>query len=90
MPASLVGYLVSDSGLPLDTAALKARLAEQLPPHMVPVLMQLAELPPAPTASWTPKALPLPTLGGERSGRPPEPGMEALVATAFSRLLAAG
>ncbi|HBT4840901.1 TPA: amino acid adenylation domain-containing protein, partial [Klebsiella quasipneumoniae subsp. similipneumoniae] len=33
----LVGYLVSDSGLPLDTAALKARLAEQLPPHMVPV-----------------------------------------------------
>ena len=31
----LVGYLVSDSGLPLDTAALKARLAEQLPPHMV-------------------------------------------------------
>ncbi|VDC09028.1 Enterobactin synthase component F [Klebsiella pneumoniae] len=42
----LVGYLVSDSGLPLDTAALKARLAEQLPPHMVPVvLMQLAELP---------------------------------------------
>ncbi|HGI7049234.1 TPA: AMP-binding protein, partial [Klebsiella pneumoniae] len=42
----LVGYLVSDSGLPLDTAALKAQLAEQLPPHMVPVvLMQLAELP---------------------------------------------
>ncbi|MCS6039225.1 hypothetical protein LNP20_14825 [Klebsiella pneumoniae subsp. pneumoniae] len=41
-----MGYLVSDSGLPLDTAALKARLAEQLPPHMVPVvLMQLAELP---------------------------------------------
>ena len=33
----LVGYLVSESGLPLDTEALKARLGEQLPPHMVPV-----------------------------------------------------
>ena len=42
----LVGYLVSESGLPLDTTALKTRLAEQLPPHMVPVvLIQLAELP---------------------------------------------
>ncbi|VAU35101.1 inner membrane transporter YhiP [Klebsiella pneumoniae] len=71
----LVGYLVSDSGLPLDTAALKARLAEQLPPHMVPVvLMQLAELPLSANGKLDRKALPLPTLGGERSGRPPEPG----------------
>ncbi|EIX9077151.1 enterobactin non-ribosomal peptide synthetase EntF [Klebsiella variicola] len=84
----LVGYLVSDYGLPLDTAALKARLAEQLPPHMVPVvLMQLAELPLSANGKLDRKALPLPTLGGERSGRPPEPGMETLVATAFSQLL---
>lgn len=84
----LVGYLVSDSGLPLDTAALKARLAEQLPPHMVPVvLMQLAEPPLSANGKLDRKALPLPTLGGERSGRPPEPGMETLVATAFSQLL---
>ncbi|HCI4574899.1 TPA: enterobactin non-ribosomal peptide synthetase EntF [Klebsiella variicola subsp. variicola] len=84
----LVGYLVSDSGLPLDTAALKARLAEQLPPHMVPVvLMQLAHLPLSANGKLDRKALPLPTLGGERSGRPPEPGMETLVATAFSQLL---
>ena len=84
----LVGYLVSDSGLPLDTAALKARLAEQLPPHMVPVvLMQLAELSLSANGKLDRKALPLPTLGGERSGRPPEPGMETLVATAFSQLL---
>ncbi len=84
----LVGYLVSDSGLPLDTAALKARLAEQLPPHMVPVvLMQLAELPLSANGKLARKALPLPTLGGERSGRPPEPGMETLVAAAFSQLL---
>ena len=84
----LVGYLVSDSGLPLDTAALKARLAEQLPPHMVPVvLMQLAELPLSANGKLDRKALPLPTLGGERSGRPPEPVMETLVAAAFSQLL---
>lgn len=84
----LVGYLVSDSGLPLDTAALKARLAEQLPPHMVPVvLMQLADLPLSANGKLDRKALPLPTLGGERSGRPPEPSMETLVAAAFSQLL---
>ncbi|EIY4982676.1 enterobactin non-ribosomal peptide synthetase EntF [Klebsiella quasipneumoniae] len=84
----LVGYLVSDSGLPLDTAALKARLAEQLPPHMVPVvLMQLVDLPLSANGKLDRKALPLPTLGGERSGRPPEPGMETLVAAAFSQLL---
>ncbi|HGU6744640.1 enterobactin non-ribosomal peptide synthetase EntF [Klebsiella quasipneumoniae] len=84
----LVGYLVSDSGLPLDTAVLKARLAEQLPPHMVPVvLMQLADLPLSANGKLDRKALPLPTLGGERSGRPPEPGMETLVAAAFSQLL---
>ncbi|HBX2583901.1 TPA: enterobactin non-ribosomal peptide synthetase EntF [Klebsiella pneumoniae] len=84
----LVGYLVSDSGQPLDTAALKARLAEQLPPHMVPVvLMQLAELPLSANGKLDRKALPLPTLGGERIGRPPEPGMETLVAAAFSQLL---
>ncbi|OUG73983.1 enterobactin synthase subunit F [Klebsiella pneumoniae] len=75
-------------GQPLDTAALKARLAEQLPPHMVPVvLMQLAELPLSANGKLDRKALPLPTLGGERSGRPPEPGMETLVAAAFSQLL---
>jgi enterobactin synthetase component F len=73
----LVGYLVSESGLPLDTTALKTRLAEQLPPHMVPVvLIQLAELPLSANGKLDRKALPLPTLGSERSGRTPEAGME--------------
>jgi enterobactin synthetase component F len=55
---------------------------------MVPVvLMQLAELPLSANGKLDRKALPLPTLGGERSGRPPEPGMETLVAAAFSQLL---
>ncbi|XXD10737.1 enterobactin non-ribosomal peptide synthetase EntF [Klebsiella sp. R445] len=84
----LVGYLVSESGLPLDTAGLKARLAEQLPPHMVPVvLIQLAELPLSANGKLDRKALPLPTLGNEQRGRPPEPGVETTVAQAFSQLL---
>ena len=84
----LVGYLVSDSGLPLDAAALKARLGEQLPPHMVPVvLIQLPALPLSANGKLDRKALPLPTLSSERSGRPPEPGVETTVATAFSQLL---
>ncbi len=84
----LVGYLVSESGLPLDTAALKTRLTEQLPPHMLPVvLIQLAELPLSANGKLDRKALPLPTLGNEQRGRPPEPGMETTVAQAFSRLL---
>lgn len=84
----LVGYLVSESGLPLDTAGLKARLAEQLPPHMVPVvLIQLAELPLSANGKLDRKALPLPTLGNEQRGRPPEAGIETTVAQAFSQLL---
>ena len=84
----LVGYLVSDSGLPLDTAALKARLAEQLPPHMVPVvLMQLADLPLSANGKLDRKALPLPTLGGERSGPAAGARHGNLVAAAFSQLL---
>ena len=84
----LVGYLVSESGLPLDTAALKARLGEQLPPHMVPVvLIQLPALPLSANGKLDRKALPLPTLSQERRGRPPESESERAVAEAFSQLL---
>ncbi|WP_368752163.1 hypothetical protein, partial [Klebsiella oxytoca] len=73
---------------PLDTAALKAQLGEQLPPHMVPVvLIQLPALPLSANGKLDRKALPLPTLSSERSGRPPEPGVETAVAAAFSQLL---
>ncbi len=34
----LVGYVVSESGLPLDRDALLDALKAQLPPHMVPVV----------------------------------------------------
>ncbi|HBS6069782.1 TPA: enterobactin non-ribosomal peptide synthetase EntF [Klebsiella aerogenes] len=84
----LVGYLVSESGQPLDVAALKARLSEQLPPHMVPVvLIQLESFPLSANGKLDRKALPLPSLSSERCGRPPQSATEMAVAAAFSQLL---
>ncbi len=84
----LVGYIVTDSGLPPDTDALLALLRERLPPHMVPVvLIALSELPLSANGKLDRKALPLPTLTAKNSGRPPRPGTESTVAQAFSRLL---
>ena len=72
----LVGYLVSDSGLPLDTAALKARLAEQLPPHMVPVvLMQLAEPPLSAHRQLDRQGRPPPTPGRSKAKAVPSGGI---------------
>ncbi|XNM87412.1 hypothetical protein ACLK18_03410 [Escherichia coli] len=58
------GYLVSQSGLPLDTSALQAQLRETLPPQMVlVVLLQLPQLPLSANGKLDRKALPLPTEG---------------------------
>ncbi len=82
----LVGYLVSQSGLPLDTSALQAQLRETLPPHMVPVvLLQLPRYHLAPTASWIAKRLPLPELKAQAPGRAPKAGSETIIAAAFRR-----
>ncbi|WP_338464403.1 enterobactin synthase subunit F [Franconibacter daqui] len=84
----LVGYLVSASGLPLDTAALRGRLSEQLPAHMVPVLLiQLPSLPLSANGKLDRKALPLPKAQASATGRSPAPGLETTVAKAFSALL---
>ncbi|POT58260.1 non-ribosomal peptide synthetase [Citrobacter amalonaticus] len=84
----LVGYLVSQSGLPLDIPALQARLREKLPPHMVPVvLLQLAALPLSANGKLDRKALPMPALTQRAKGRAPLSGTEATVAQAFSALL---
>ncbi|HFZ8993781.1 TPA: enterobactin non-ribosomal peptide synthetase EntF [Citrobacter freundii] len=85
----LIGYLVSQSGLPLDTATLQARLRETLPPHMVPVvLLQLAELPLSANGKLDRKALPVPQLITQRpQARAPESATEIAVAGAFSHLL---
>ncbi|EFZ4017997.1 enterobactin synthase subunit F [Shigella flexneri] len=84
----LVGYLVSQSGLPLDTSALQAQLRETLPPHMVPVvLLQLPQLPLSANGKLDRKALPLPELKAQAPGRAPKAGSETIIAAAFASLL---
>ncbi|XTZ37341.1 enterobactin non-ribosomal peptide synthetase EntF [Salmonella enterica] len=84
----LVGYVVSASGLPLDTAALQAQLREQLPPHMVPVIvLQLSSLPLSANGKLDRKALPLPTLEASGGGRPLHGATEIRIAKAFAELL---
>lgn len=84
----LVGYLVSKSGLPLDTSALREKLREKLPAHMVPtVLLQLAELPLSANGKLDRKALPMPQLTSCVSGRAPRAGTETTIAQSFAALL---
>lgn len=84
----LVGYLVSQSGLPLDTSALRESLREKLPAHMVPtVLLQLAELPLSANGKLDRKALPMPQLTSRTSGRAPRAGTETAIAQSFAALL---
>ncbi len=84
----LVGYVVSDSGLPLDRDVLLDALKAQLPPHMVPVVvLQISELPLSANGKLDRKALPLPELTSKASGRAPETATEIAVAQAFSALL---
>ncbi|MEX3018944.1 enterobactin non-ribosomal peptide synthetase EntF [Kluyvera sp. STS39-E] len=84
----LVGYVVSASGLPLETETLLAQLRERLPPHMVPVvLLQLSALPLSANGKLDRKALPLPSLTQKTAGRAPTTDVEIQVAAAFSELL---
>lgn len=84
----LVGYVVSESGLPLDRDALLTALKTQLPPHMVPVvLLQLSALPLSANGKLDRKALPLPELTMKTRGRAPESDAEQAIAVAFSALL---
>ena len=84
----LVGYVVSESGLPLDRDALLESLKAQLPPHMVPVVMlQLSALPLSANGKLDRKALPLPELTSKTTGRAPKTDTEIAVAQAFAALL---
>ncbi len=84
----LVGYLVPEAGVNLDSSSLRQMLGERLPAHMVPVaLVALAQLPLSANGKLDRKALPLPELAA-RVGRAPAPGMETTVANAFAGLLA--
>ncbi|MBB1200247.1 enterobactin non-ribosomal peptide synthetase EntF [Enterobacteriaceae bacterium 89] len=84
----LVGYVVSESGLPLNGGELLEQLRDKLPPHMVPVAMiSLSELPLSANGKLDRKALPLPELAQRTAGREVESETERAVAQAFSELL---
>lgn len=84
----LVGYLVAQPDVTLDTASLRAALAERLPPHMVPVaLAEMAELPLSANGKLDRKALPQPQTAARKAGRTAEPGLENAIAAVFARLL---
>ncbi|WP_312624556.1 enterobactin non-ribosomal peptide synthetase EntF [Scandinavium sp.] len=84
----LVGYVVSESGLPLDGDMLLENLRGKLPPHMVPVtLISLSALPLSANGKLDRKALPLPELAQKAPGRAVESAVEIAVAEAFSVLL---
>lgn len=84
----LVGYLVAQPGVRLDTAALRGQLADLLPPHMVPVaLVELPDLPLSANGKLDRKALPQPEAQQQTAGREPEAGLETLIARAVAGLL---
>lgn len=84
----LVGYLVPQPDVQLDSEALRAALADRLPPHMVPVaLVEMAELPLSANGKLDRKALPQPQSAVRKAGRVAEPGLETEIAAVFARLL---
>ncbi|WON75750.1 enterobactin synthase subunit F [Serratia sp. UGAL515B_01] len=84
----LVGYLVAQPGVRLDSEALRTALAERLPPHMVPVaLVEMAALPLSANGKLARNALPQPLTRVRKAGRMAEPGLESAIAAVFARLL---
>ncbi len=84
----LVGYLVMQPGASWDAEALRAALADRLPPHMVPVaLVEMSDLPLSANGKLDRKALPQPQGGERKAGRPPQAGLESEIAAVFARLL---
>lgn len=84
----LVGYLVAQPGHILDLGALRARLANQLPAHMLPVaLVRLDALPLGASGKLERKALPAPAVSQGEPGLPPAAGLERHIAKAFAEVL---
>jgi amino acid adenylation domain-containing protein len=86
----LVGYLTSENG-PADPVALRAALAEQLPPHMIPGhVVTVPALPQTGTGKVDRRALPdVPELtgAGPAGTEAPRNGIEKRVAEIFGDVL---
>ncbi|ADZ90629.1 non-ribosomal peptide synthetase [Marinomonas mediterranea] len=84
----LIGYVVSDVGLSLDTVDISKHLVETLPSHMVPaVIIPLDALPLSANGKLDRKALPVPSETNVTVGREPRPGIETKMATTFAQVL---
>ena len=84
----LIGYVVAASGAALDTSALRAALARQLPDYMVPsALVVLERLPLTPNGKLDRRALPEPELGASHSHRAPRTPQEAILCSLFAEVL---
>ncbi|MFE9722816.1 amino acid adenylation domain-containing protein [Streptomyces sp. NPDC005794] len=83
----LVGYVIPTDGADLDTARLRAHLAEQLPDHMVPTeLVPIDRLPLGPGGKLDAAALPAPeTTAAAR--REPATEAEAVLLGVFREVL---
>lgn len=90
----LVAYLVMQGQATVDSAAIQQALAQELPPHMVPVAyMRLEQLPLSANGKLDRKALPPLQISAQRgqgsaaAGRPPARGLEQRLAAVFCQLL---
>jgi amino acid adenylation domain-containing protein/non-ribosomal peptide synthase protein (TIGR01720 family) len=88
----LAGYVVAtDAATTVDGRALRDRLAQSLPDHMVPaVITVLSELPLSPSGKTDRRALPAPELQpAEPQGRSPQGHVEVVLHGLFSEVLGA-
>lgn len=86
-PPRLIAFVVPQPGTTPGQTALRAFLAEHLPPPMVPSEVRtLSELPRLPSGKVDRKALAL--LGDLRRTRAPAPGVEAAIAVHWANVLA--
>ncbi|MER5863127.1 amino acid adenylation domain-containing protein [Kitasatospora sp. NPDC002040] len=83
----LVGYLV---GTPADVAAARARVAGELPEHMVPTAVVVRELPLplTPNGKLDARALPDPDWTAGATAEEPRTPVEAVLAALFGEVLA--
>ncbi|ABC30550.1 Non-ribosomal peptide synthetase modules and related protein [Hahella chejuensis KCTC 2396] len=84
----LVGYVIPHAD-DIDADALRRRLAETLPAHMVPVaIVPVREFPLSANGKLDRKALPEPSaVTGGMQGRAPRPGLETQIASVFAQVL---